>query len=232
MSVPDWCVMLEKLPFGVMGAASDEYVDCSQLANEALGVNVRLGGASVGASAFVYLWRRFGPSPWPYDDDKVLAEYYIQTPIKGVILSLYPTGSGLGVGYLADPKNRIKLEGPSSEWMQALADYCDANKTGYTDINEAMANRTLMDKAKKVIGNPPWAEWCSPWRESSNKTRKYINQAIFDALREMQRPVVVRDVPINILGVVTTAKIHAEFPAYAPKSNVAGHGCIAKPKNR
>jgi hypothetical protein len=54
-------------------------------------------------AAFAYLWRRFGPSEWGGDDHKELAHWILGTPDKEVALSIYPSFSRIGLGYLCSP---------------------------------------------------------------------------------------------------------------------------------
>lgn len=196
---PKWCQLLTKAPSKLSGGAADNYVDCHALAEEIYGPREKLFSLEFGAASFMYLFRRFGPSPWGYDDYKALSEYIIGTPMKGVFLTLYPRGSGLGIGYLVSEKVRAALDKPQNDWMQAFIDFC-GNKTKHKTVWDAFDDKPLMKRAVKKIGENPVFDRKNKWRKSLNPTRKKVNKSLFDAMIEMLRPTSVRDVRFNLLG--------------------------------
>ncbi len=108
--VPSWAKQAETFPAGrVTGAAAGPLIDCHALSSEAWGLSLYGGGEQSGLLAFAYLWRRFGPPIHGSDPDKELCDYCLGTPMPDVFLSVYPTGSRIGVGYLIPAATEQKM---------------------------------------------------------------------------------------------------------------------------
>jgi hypothetical protein len=82
------------------------------------------------ATLFAYLWRRFGPPTYGWDDHKELVCYYLTTPLRGVGfgLSCNPCGIEYSVSYAISPGWAKKVEsyerGRVHRWMQGLYRHC------------------------------------------------------------------------------------------------------------
>jgi len=211
------------------GAALD-----NKLIFEALGAGVEEPHS--GATAFAYLWRRFGPPAHGSDEHKNLCCYYLTTNRSDVALSVYPKALPLfySIGYLLSCALRRELERPEREWGDArfqwwLSLHPEMRTKEKQAISEAYwADMLLPETAERVaeaIGEFPreqdfdsrWVPWCG-----MPKLAMRINRCLYAAMRELLRPVYVRDVPITIFGRITDEE--AEQQSDAPRSKYAGYG--------
>ncbi len=95
-----------------------------------------------GPHLFIYLFRRFGPTNWPWDQARHLVEYVLTPPLDGVYLTVIPDIQSLYdmrrlmFGYLLAPERAAVVYGtPATEWPAAPL---------YKESNEAF-RATLMD---------------------------------------------------------------------------------------
>lgn len=110
------------------------------------------GKTPEGFTAFAYLWRRFGP-PWLESDDyKELCQYVLTTPIPSVYLTVYPTGSRCGMGFLADYARYLNCQrDPDSPDAIAVG---DALRTSAMELLRPVSVR---DVDWNILGR------CEPW---------------------------------------------------------------------
>lgn len=198
---PAWMRLVEEFPGRMTGAAAGPAADVHTLAREAWGFTKEQdygGKGPQGGPAFAYLWRRFGPSPHGYDDHKELCCYYLGTPLDGCLLWLSPRGAGVGTGYLITCELNARVERPRTLYCRKIAAWARANGR---DPGSVFFMPKVLKRAEEEAGIrfPRW-ENVQEWR-TCRKVVRDINQALLDALRELLRPVFVRDVAINVLGV-------------------------------
>lgn len=204
------------------GAGGDDIFDGTSMAVEALGEGAK--GGNSGLLAFAYLYRRFGPPFCGSDDHKDICGYQLTTDDPKVFLRIYPKASGLeySVGYLAAEELHKERMEPLIEWGEKFENWWVARwqKDHQEDDFEKFLEwpkekqeelqdlywserykKEVMDLAKIDIGEFPNLHSSKHWREEEKNSVKYrVNIALFNALKELLRPVYVRDVPINILG--------------------------------
>ncbi len=180
------------------GAASDEFVDCYSLACEVFNLEKHASNDESGLKAFAYLWRRFGEPSGNGDRDKDLCEYIFSTPMKDVAIWITPRGSGLayGVGYYVGSDTMEKLNAAQMEWWKKCWDLANEEGKEFGHAMEAYFDKEFWAKATEKLGS---CRLPRDWREGS-KIRKKVNEAILATLKELLRPVYIRDVAINILG--------------------------------
>ena len=80
-----------------------------------------------------------------------------------------------------------------------------------------LMSRTLYEEAMQPYAAPePCPTWpdLDNWREVGGIVTR-VNQALFDAMKELERPVYVRDVAINIFGRCDDTDTPAEYSKYA-----------------
>lgn len=217
--------------FKLSGASSDDICDAHQLAQEAWGDIAK--DKNSGLLAMAYLWRRFGP-PWSGGDDhKSLVDYTLTTNDSHVFLWIHLSGCGLfySVGYLAHEKIKQKFHEPMTAWCERYDEWWwtthpefeswedfgeNQKKVSEVYWNERMDN-AVITKAEAVIGQSPSRQDSRAWR-SDNGVLRRVNQAIFDAMKELERPVYVRDCAFNLFGRCDDSDTPAE------RSKYAGHG--------
>lgn len=212
-TVPAWMVNVEKFPGRMTGASSSGIASCRDLAGEAWGE--RADTAEAGIASFAYLWRRFGPPPIGSDPHKDICTYYLGTPLDKCLLSVSPRGCWIGVGYLIPEKMQHEIHRPTTEWWKRFGSFA-AKNSDHKNIWDASTDKELMARAQKAIGPLPPRHY-GDWRKAPKLIRS-INRALLDAMRELLRPVPVRDSTINILGICDP------WDADAPASELAGYG--------
>jgi hypothetical protein len=211
---PSWMKSLDRFPGRMSGAAASDIVDCYELSREAFG---EPEDENSGLVAFAYLWRRFGPPPFGSDDHKELCCYYLGTPVCGAVLSVSPRGSGLsyGMGYMISNEIRDECDKPRRERFAAMDRWAKDN--GYEDGMSLMLleeNREAYQRAMEAVGQPPVHHDLRKWREIEGPVGK-LNKALYRAMRELLRPVFVRDVSINILGRCEPWRVNANPSRFA-----------------
>lgn len=236
----DWMQQVVTLPKGVRGAAGDDIFNGDDIAVEALGPDVKAKNS--GLLALAYLWRRFGPPWWGSDPHKDLCKYILTTPDPEVWLIVRTAGSSLdlGISYCKTEALQEEQATPFREWEKKFeAWWCkengiDCDKEWPEEIDgkpneelESIRERFWEDRMKSEVAKkaaleigqyPRFLYDPKKWRDGNGVCRR-VNQAIYDALKELLRPVYVRDVPINIFGRCNNADDPAE------QSKYAGYGC-------
>lgn len=219
---------IETLPFEIAGAAADDIVDGHALAIEAWGD--RASNKDSGLLAFAYLWRRFGP-PWRGGDNhKSLVDYWLTTADPEVFLTLSLKGCGLAlsVGYVANQTIRTEAHAPLNAWERRLREWWLGRHPEIAELEDTEANheivsarywkdrmnKELVDEAVLVIGEFPDSPDSSKWRDDTGVVHR-VNQALFDALKELERPVYVRDCPFNAFGRCEAVGDSADTSKYA-----------------
>lgn len=183
---------VDEFGFKVCGAGGDELFDGHDLAIEAWG-RERAEDENGGLIAMAYLWRRFGP-PWRGGDDhKSLVDYTLTTEDPQIFLWLHLGGSGLAysVGYLAHESIREEADRPMADWCKRYEDWWRA-----------------------AIGESPDRTNPREWRTAGGLVYR-VNRAVLDALRELERPVYVRDCALNLFGRCKDTYEPAERSLYA-----------------
>lgn len=224
---PAWMKSVEKFPKKVHGAAASDVADCHELASIAWGVKRALDNPdedkNSGLTCMAYLWRRFGPSPWGYDDYKDICVYYLTTPRPDTFLWVRPNGSGLfyATGYLITRELDERLQRPRFQWLRKVQAYY--LKTGGKKENywDAMMDPAFRRRAHREFGRCPVP--AHKYRQTKGLQRQF-NDALLAAMRELLRPVFCRDVSINILGRCDDGGVEAAKP-----SGLAGLGVPLAP---
>lgn len=226
------------------GAKGDEIVDGFTLAREAWGEPCQQSNS--GLMAFSYLWRRFGPPFRGSDPHKDLVSYTLTTKDPDVFLWITPSGSSLdlAVGYIADEKIRTAHNRPMVQWEKRFRAWHWKQNPEFETWKETKRNcerynkrywnarmdPKVMEQAKAVLGEYPARrmKMASDWRTGS-RIQKRVNQALFDAMKELEKPVRVRDVAINIFGRCDYGRREAKESPYAgyPVPKEAMDGLLA-----
>lgn len=205
---------LPTYPMPSYGAAADEIMRGYDLAIEAFGESAKARNS--GLLALPYLFRRFGPPAEAGDDYKILCEYILTTADPQVWLTVSPRGSSLcySVGYLADSSIRDEACKPWQEREESIQAWWLEKHPGIIErdgekaASEAFGEWRLSDDFRDDLPGmnlPSMPDISAHWRDQGGVYQR-VNQALYDALRELLRPVFVRDVPINILGVLTDSE--------------------------
>ncbi len=214
--------------FKVRGAGGDDIFDGPSLALEAWGD--RADDDNSALLAMAYVWRRFGP-PWHGGDDhKSLVDYTLTTEDPHVFLWLHLGGSclALSVGYLAHESIRAEVDRPINEWLRRYDDWwwtTHPEFASWEDTEESQEKMNTLywqDREDKnvqaqsfaAIGAFPARLDNSKWRTDTGVVHR-VNQAVFDALKELERAVYVRDCPINLFGRCNDSETPAERSRYA-----------------
>ena len=238
MSEPTWqAEQVARCKGKWAGASADGLMSGHALAVSALGK--RAAGRDSGLRAFAYCWRRFGP-PWHGSDPhKDLCSYCLTTPNPGVMLRVYPSGSPIayGVGYMARRHFTTDHEEPLLCWHEKHEKWWLAQDPERQAMEpearaeayfEDMVDRDVHASAVAAIGQCPRLPLPRSWRRLRGPIHE-VNAALFAALRDLLRPVWVRDVPINILGRVSDGQAR-ELPGIEP-SPYAGYGVSRRALN-
>lgn len=195
------------------GAKGDLLVEGYSLANQAWGR--RCLARNSGVTAMAYMFRRFGPPFTGTDPYKTLCSYYLTTADKDVILNIDLSGSSLAyaVGYIASITLHAEHMKKYHDWGQKCEEYWWSKHPKLAKLEDTPENSDRVSKlywkdrmnpewtkeAEKVIG--PWPGFDDPTKWKKNKGVIHrVNKALYDALKELERPVFIRDVPINIFG--------------------------------
>lgn len=221
---------VNKFEFETRGATADEIFNGHELAIEAWGPRAKFKDSAMVAMA--YLWRRFGP-PWQGSDPhKSLADYILTTADAQVFLWLHLSGSGLAysVGYLVHESIHEEYDRPRLQWwrdykewwLNANPKFRNINSTEVSEaFQESMFDDSIRERAVEAIGAMPRRGRRQQWQSSGGIIQR-VNQAVFDAMRELEKPVYVRDCAINIWGRCD------DMEEYAEKSKYAGYGVPKK----
>lgn len=214
------------------GASADGICNASELAIEAWGQ--KAVGPNSGLTAFAYLWRRFGP-PWRGGDDyKSLVDYVLTTSEPDVFLWMHLAAGrlDLAMGYFAHIEVRKEADKPAREWSERydtwwhdrhpeIQDWpeTDESQERFTELYfDELGDVEVGKLAAAAIGPCPRLPYTEDWR-SADGVMLRVNQALFDAMKELERPVYIRDVAINIFG-----RCDDDYDTAAEVSKYAGLG--------
>jgi hypothetical protein len=208
---------VDEILFPVNGALGSELIRGHDLAVEFLGE----GATAIGSDmvAFAYLWRRFGP-PWAGGDShKTLATYYLTTPDPDVFLWLsLGTSLALSIGYLIERGLDQETRQARAEWWRNFELWVVRRNPDEATQGAWLSDNAKIAEAKLDLGDIPLRE-PADWRLGS-AIRIRVNEALIATLRDLMRPVYIRDVGINILG----RKQHEDPIDKAEPSVYAGYG--------
>lgn len=212
-------------PVRFTGANGGELADGDALAREVFGPRA-LNDRSSSATAFFYLWRRFGPPNSGSDDHKELCRYNLGTANRNVILTIAPRSSGiaLGVGYLVSPKLLAAVREPLDTWHKRWGEWYVQEKIG-PDTEDARWDARI-DEAKRALAAaalgppplPPNLTQVGRWRTADQSVRD-ANKALFDALRDLLRPVRLHGDAFDLFG---PCRFADDIDHEAPPSPLAG----------
>lgn len=225
--------------FPVHGCGGDDIFDGHDAARDAWGED-RVKDRNSGLLAMAYLWRRFGP-PWRGGDDhKSLVDYTLTTEDPYVFLWLNLSGCGLAysVGYFAHESIWEENYRPTQEWHDKFLEWWWLKNPEWEEVEETEENRKRWSKAflhdqcdeaviaeaRQTIGDvydsafPRPRPDSSKWRTNEGVIGR-VGRAIYKALKELERPVYVRDCPLNIFG-----RCQDDFDTPAECSPYAGCG--------
>lgn len=220
---------VETFDFKVLGAGGDDLFNGYDMAIEAWGQD-RADDKNGALLAMAYLWRRFGP-PWRGGDDyKRLVDYTLTTDDPYVFLWLSLSGSGLAcsMGYLAHESLRAEVDQPRRVWSECYVEWWNTMHPefkSWEDTKETLEkmaeiywreryDEDVLAKACAAIGEFPGVPDHRQWRTDTGVVHR-VNQALFDAMKELERPVYVRDCPVNLFGRCDESDTPAEQSKYA-----------------
>ncbi|KKM63052.1 hypothetical protein LCGC14_1515470 [marine sediment metagenome] len=218
-----------KFGFKVYGAGGDDLFDGHDLAIEAWGKE-RAKDKNGALLAMAYLWRRFGP-PWLGGDEyKSLVGYTLTTSDPHIFLWLHLSGCGLAysVGYFAHKSIRAEAHRLMKEWCERYDEWWGTTHPEFAawednEENQQKASviywqerddKDVLAKARAAIGEFPDRHDSRCWRTDTGLVHR-VNQAVFDALKELERPVYVRDCALNLFGRCDDTDDPAEPSKYA-----------------
>ena len=221
--------------FKAFGAGADDLFDGCDMAIEAWGKD-RADSDNSGLLAMAYLWRRFGP-PWRGGDNyKSLVDYTLTTadPYVFVWFHLGGCGLALSLGYFVHESLRHEAQQPENDWHRRFQEWWIATHPELDPRTKTTRARCVKDKcdekvctqAEAVIGEYPARPLSRQWRTDTGIVHR-INRAVYDALKELERPVYIRDCAINIFGRCDDSDSPAERSMYAgygvPKAAMDNH---------
>lgn len=191
--------------------ASSGLFDPGELAEKVLG-DVHWG-ALMG-----YCWRRFGPPNTGSDPDKGLADWLITTPMEGLFLrvTIRPHSTNLLFGYtiakdLSRPIYAVN-EAKRHEARERYHAWCVEHKGGEPPLWNIQAKYGSPEyEAARKLSTQYWDEYkgTDAAKAPSNVDTAPLDQAnaaLEAAIADLKRPVFVRDVAIDALGVSETEK--------------------------
>lgn len=199
---------ITKFPKGVGRAKGDPLFSGYDLTHKVYGDACE--DRNSGLTAFAYLFRRFGP-PWVGSDGhKDIACWNLTTNDPEVWMWVSPSGSSLRycIGYMRTEALWEAWQKPRLEWNTRY------EKWWLKNIHPEFTPKALKDKKTKeralaLFWDP------ADYEKNREKARKEIGacqdgdptitervtRAMTEAMRELLKPVFVRDVPINVFGV-------------------------------
>lgn len=215
--------------------------DLTEAVQEILGDEPQLG------AVFMYLFRRFGYPKFGWDADKQLVQYFITTPMDGVMLVVEPDVTGGGtfryslrkdINQACEVEDRTPYEGWINRfetwakkehgieiiwlfdqdndklnrmWQVWVADKQERDFASETDAHNAFFDDQDIIKRKylemyREVGDPfvlpPLVK-----DRSDDSIMKQVNTALCAAIKDLLRPVYVRDMIISIKGVVSWSEM-------------------------
>ena len=212
---------------------------------------------------FIYLFRRFGYPRIGWDGRKELVQYYLTTPMEGVLLSVRPNVTGGGTfGYMLridlDLECNNDVMKPMDDWRKRF-DAWALKEHGVEILNMFEQNSDKLDRAWVVWGEDkqhiefgsekdaynafyddqeqmrikyvdmyeeidPYPKRVSVEDRNDDSILKQCHTALCSAIDDLLCPVYVRDVLLNIVGVVPWDPEQDPDANMVPYTPVAGHG--------
>ncbi len=112
----------------------------------------------VGPHLFYYLFQRFGPTNWLWDQARHLVEYVLTTPLDGVYLTVIPDIQSLYdmrrlmFGYLLAPERAVvAYNTPANEWSTAPL-YEEGNEAFRATFADLLSPVWLYGQAINAVG--------------------------------------------------------------------------------
>lgn len=167
---------------------------------------------------FAYLYRRFGPPNYNGDDHKEIAAYTLTTPLDDVFLNISikaQTDTKFLFRYLVsqDIAREIGREArqPMEAWKQAFEAWGATQKADMASwkVRTELAQRFIVETGTEL----PEATR----RHSEGSLGHRCEEALRATMKDLMRPVLVRDVPIDATGKEKTAGravAHAKCAGY------------------
>jgi len=152
-----------------------------------------------GCPLFAYLFRRFGYPSQGWDDHKELVRYLLTTPMDKVFLEVRP--------YLGSDYRHDCPQGPDEVSVRLMFGYCISQHLEQQYLEELYYRAPRLSQQE---------------REASALHQQY-NKAFEATIRDLQRPVFVRDVPINCYGRIADSEFDG-LPEEASLPIEAGYG--------
>ena len=150
-----------------------------------------------GCPLFAYLFRRFGYPNSGWDDHKDLTRYVLTTPMDNVFLEVRPYLGG-------DYRHRQNNDAIT---VSLMFGYCMSQELEQQYLEELYYRKPRISQQE---------------REASALHQQYI-KAFTATIRDLQRPVFVRDIPINCYGRIAISEID-DLPEQAELPLEAGYG--------
>lgn len=209
--------------FGTLYPLDSVRLHMPEVAREVYGERAEWPNSSL--TAFAYFYRRFGPPPRGADGFKCLGgAWMLKTRDPDVFTHVYPGGSPIEsyFGQYVSERLYAEASAPGRAWREEC-------RRRYF---EAHPDASLDDYRLAAISRPP-----QPWRDGMPKYIRCPPEIVERALaaqrhllRDLLRPVRVRDVTINLFGRITE-----DNPARgreAPRSELAGWGVPVREMER
>lgn len=178
--------------------------DPGAIAKQALGAEPEAG------ATFTYCYRRFGPPNCPADSYKETVCYLLATRRSGLVLcvSIRAPGEKVSFGYLLNPLDHKEARAECLRRQSVRAKQFDAwmRRTGRSAQPDGSASTE-----DHLAFNSEFP------RRDSAKTQGVlgeVHRALAAALREMARPVEVRDSLFNVLGPVDSSEFTGRCADY------------------
>ena len=212
---------------------------------------------------FIYLFRRFGYPRIGWDGRKELVQYYLTTPMDGVLLSVRPNVPGGGIfGYMLRIDLDVECENdtmkPMDDWYERFDAWVlkeqgveiikmfemDDDKLGrvwrtwvvdklHIEFGSMKAAHAAFFEDQEQIRVKyvdmykeidPYPQHVSVEARSDDSILKQCYTALSSAIDDLLCPVYVRDVLLNIVGVVPWDPEHDLDANMVPYTKVAGYG--------
>lgn len=170
----------------------------SGLVNPGLLAESVLGDTLPFGQLFAYCYRRFGPPNAPGDDYKEIAQYMLTTPMEGVFIwvSIRPsTSPRFQFGYMVD----------EALHSRALADDRRQNERRIAEFDAWMERRKKGSSTDTAARREAWWDFIKENPEPTGSARprgpmRSIELALIASIRELLRPISVRDSYFNAVG--------------------------------
>ena len=163
-------------------------------------------GSIPAGPALLYLIRRFGYTEWGGDDHKEVCCYFLPTEISELYVSISVKWTNAWVSSSFSDGGEDSLywaceteaRRPYQEWHERCRGWVAAQGRSFSgNIRPTDEDEELREAYKTIEPFPP--NYIEP---EPGSLRHKVLTAFEEALRDLLRPVFVRDVPINIMGKV------------------------------